>query len=150
MEFPDEPIDGYTLEYWSVYFTGSSACKPQHYRATYHVNTSWKDHPWGRNSKGGAPFIDEWSIEEEETHPTFMSDQTETVWCPRGRHEQWQRLIDHVRDDTIIFTSESEALAYLIGKFQERIENTRRDLIDMQTTVDRLDSRLIGLSKESR
>lgn len=142
MEFPKEPIDGYTLEYWSVYFTGSSACKPKHFRATYHTNTPWISHSWGREDKGGVAFIDEWSLEQEEMWGG------ESVWCARGRHEGWQRFFDWIESEKQIFSSERSAIVYLIGKFRERIENTKRDLIDMQTTVDRLDSRLIGLSKD--
>jgi hypothetical protein len=125
---PDEPADGYVVEYWLVDNVESK--RPIRYICRYDVNTAWKNHPWGKADRGpsGAPFKDEWSIWVEDT-PGFPN--------PGGRIDGWNTLEGYLVKDRSYCSLES-ANRHLVLMKKERIEDLKSQIKRLQSDIDRI------------
>ena len=107
---PAEPVDGYVLEYWDadIETYRLATADPSGFRATYHVNTPWANHPWSDGTSGAAPFVDDWAIET-------------IAGAAQGRREGWESTAKLLNADEDIFPSRLEALERIRQRIARRI-----------------------------
>lgn len=129
---PAEPVDGYVLEYWDadIETYRLATADPRGFRATYHVNTAWRDLPWSKDSPiGGAPLINQWAIET--VHGS-----------PQGRSVGWEECAAQLNADVDMFPSREAAMEYLRERIASRI-------ILLGQERDALRARLRGIQAEA-
>jgi len=100
---------GDVFEYWTVQM--ASPHRICHFRATYYESLPWNAHPWAKEWEDrGAPFQDDWAIEEE----------GQDGWDRRGRASgcDWP---EHVLSSDSCYATRVQAAEALIERLRARL-----------------------------
>lgn len=122
-KLPAKPVDGFTVEYWSI---ASSSMQAVHYKCVYHVNASWQSVCPG-DKLDGAPFVNDWQIFE---NGRFS-----------GRNVGWAEAFDHYSWE-YSYATRDEANKALIKYLHERAQRLRAEADKAITLADKLQQEL--------
>lgn len=126
-KLPEKPIDQYQIIWYEINLGDEITA----IRATYHLNTKWKDYD---NERSGKDLIDTWMVAVSYDHKNFND---------YGRIDGWD--IEYYLDTNEKYPTKATALNQLIERTTEKLDRANKQAKEFSKTLNKLKAEAINI-----